>query len=123
MTAASRAAAGAAAVVAVAHVPLLTREAGSAPLMTAVMALLALGCGHCAVSLWRAPGPAVWRTAGAMALVMVGAHLVEPGGPQLPAGAADLVLDGLPMAAEAVLLALAVQALLRTTRDEYGESG
>lgn len=122
-TSLSRLGAAAAAVVAVGHVPLLAGEAASAPLMTAVMALLALGCAHCAVSLWRSPGPAAWWTAGAMSVLMMSVHLGEPGGPSMPAGTADLAVDGLSMTAEVLLLALAVQAVLRTARPDSGESG
>ncbi len=57
-----------------AHIPLLSTHFTSAPVVTAVMAVLALACIPCARKLWAAPTTQDCVVAAALAAAMVGLH-------------------------------------------------
>ncbi len=67
----SRVAAGAALLVAGAHLPMAVSDLRAAPLLAALSVLLCLFCLHCARSLWRRPTVRVWQLATVMAAGML----------------------------------------------------
>ena len=104
----------AAAVVAVGHLPLAVEHATSA--YGLLLGLLALGCAHCAVCLWRSGARRGWALAAAMGGLMLLAHLPLPGLAHSHASAAVGVVPLVVAGAEGLLLVLAVVALLGRQR-------